>query len=297
MAKLQAINLMNQLGLKMTKIVSFINLKGGVGKTTTAVNVAATLSHVYKQRVLLIDLDPQTNATVSVISQETWGLQQQAKQTIFHLFNDKLNGTSDFDINKAVLHGVGGIANLDLLPSSLFLIEIQDYIPDISNKAYINSVDVIGNEIEPIKHNYDYIIIDCPPNLGAITLNGINISQHYVVPTVPDILSKIGIDLILNRINAFKQKKHTCSIELAGIIFTKIDYRTSLHTSTMGQLRQGPLKNFIFNAEFPQRISVAEAPIDSMPFLTSRKAQRKQDWHQTQGLIQTITQEFIQRTP
>ncbi len=179
----------------------------------------------------------------------------------------------------------------------MFLIEIQDYIPDISNKAYINSVDVIGNEIESIKHNYDYIIIDCPPNLGVITLNGINISQYYVVPTVPDILSRIGIDLILNRIDAFKLKKHTCSIELAGIIFTKIDYRTSLHSSTMIQLRQGPLRNFTFNAEFPQRISVAEAPIDSMPFLTSPTAQRKSDWTATQGLIQAITNEFIQRTP
>lgn len=280
----------------MAKIVSFINLKGGVGKTTTAVNIAATLARTYRNRVLLIDLDPQTNATVSVISQPMWEERHQACQTIYHLFNDKLNGTSYFDINKAVLNGVGGIDNLDLLPSSMFLIEIQDYIPDISNKAYINSVDVIGNEIESIKHNYDYIIIDCPPNLGVITLNGINISQYYVVPTVPDILSRIGIDLILNRIDAFKVKKHTCSIKLAGIIFTKIDYRTSLHGSTMIQLRQGPLRSFTFNAEFPQRISVAEAPIDSMPFLTSPTAQRKSDWRDTQGLIQAITNEFIQRT-
>lgn len=281
----------------MTKIVSFINLKGGVGKTTTAVNIAATLAHTYGKRVLLIDLDPQTNATVSVISQTDWELQQQAGQTIFNLFNDKLNGTSVFNINKAILHGVGGISNLDLLPSSLFLVEIQDYIPDISNKAYINSVDVIANEIEPIKNNYDYIIIDCPPNLGTITLNGINISQYYIVPTVPDILSKIGISLILNRIDAFKQKKLTCSINLAGIIFTKIDNRTSLHASTMREIRSGSLGGFAFNAEFPQRISVAEAPIDSKPFLTSRTAQRKQDWRQTQGLIKDITDEFILRTP
>lgn len=281
----------------MTKIVSFINLKGGVGKTTTAVNIAATLSHTYNKRVLLVDLDPQTNATVSVISQKSWESQQQANQTIYNLFLDKLNGTSIFDINRAVLRGVGGIANLDLLPSSLFLIEIQDYILEISNKAFVNYVDVIGNEIQTIKHNYDYIIIDCPPNLGAITLNGINISQYYIVPTVPDILSKIGINLILNRIEAFKQKKHTCSIQLAGIIFTKIDNRTSLHASTMMEIRRGQLGQAAFDAEFPQRISVAEAPIDSMPFLTSGTAQRKQDWRQTQGLIQAITHEFIQRTP
>jgi chromosome partitioning protein len=281
----------------MAKIVSFINLKGGVGKTTTAVNIAATLAKKHGKHVLLIDLDPQTNATISVISQTDWELRQNAKQTLFHLFNDKLNITSDFDIKKAVLSNVGSVKGLDLLPSSLHLIEIQDNIPDINIKAFISHVDVIGNEIEPIRDDYDYIIIDCPPNLGAITLNGINISEYFIVPTVPDILSKIGISLISNRIDSFIKRKRTCSIKRAGIIFTKIDYRTNLHTSTMTELRSGKLKQSIFESEFPQRISVAEAPIDSKPFITSPTARRKPDWAETQGFIDEITKEFIQRTP
>jgi chromosome partitioning protein len=276
----------------MAKIISFINLKGGVGKTTTAVNVAATIASRGK-RVLLIDLDPQTNATVSVIDQKVWEKRHADKQTLYHLFEDMLKGTNNFNISNAVMTNVGGIKGLDLLPSSLYLIEIQDEIPDIANKAFVSHVDVLGNAISPIVPNYDFIIIDCPPNLGAITLNGISISHYYVVPTVPDILSKIGISLIFNRIDNFKKVKKTCKIELGGIVFTKIDYRTNLHKSTMQELRQSAVKASIYKAEFPQRISVAEAPIDSCPFITSKTAKRKPDWAETQNFIEDITNEFL----
>jgi ATPases involved in chromosome partitioning len=190
----------------MPKIVSFINLKGGVGKTTTAVNIAATLAKTENRKVLLIDLDPQTNATISVIEQEAWQERHSSGQTLFHLFDDMLNGTERFKIDEAILTDVGDIEGLDLLPSSLYLVEIQDAIPDMDTKAYVSHVDVVGNAISSIVHNYDYIIIDCPPNLGAITLNGISISNYYIVPTVPDILSKIGISLILNRIENFQKR-------------------------------------------------------------------------------------------
>lgn len=279
----------------MTRIVSFINLKGGVGKTTVTVNVAGTLAANYNARVLVVDLDPQTNATVSLISQPHWQERNQVRQTLYHMFNDLLEGRSDFDLHSAILKGVGDIPGLDLLPSSLDLVEIQDDIPSMDNKAYVSHVDVLGNQLEQVLGNYDYILIDCPPNLGAITLNGISISDAYVVPTVPDILSKIGINLILNRIENFKRKKRTCRIELSGIVFTKADYRTNLHKSTMLELREGPLSEFIFEAEMPQRISIAEAPLDSRPFITSSKARMKPDWAQTQQLINELTEEFINR--
>lgn len=278
----------------MTKIISFINLKGGVGKTTTTVNIAANLvddGHT----VLVIDLDPQTNATVSLINQEEWQECHDNGQTLYHLFNDMLKGNGEFNIEKAILKNVGGLDDLDLLPSSMHLVEIQDEIPDMDNKAYVSHVDVLGNTIENIKDDYDFILIDCPPNLGAITLNGISISDYYVVPTVPDILSKIGISLILNRITSFKKKKHSCKIDLAGIIFTKIDYRTNLHKSTMRELRSGNLQDKIFECEFPQRISVAEAPVDSRPFLTSPTAKGKADFHETKRLISSLTREFLMR--
>ncbi|HBE9180658.1 TPA: ParA family protein [Serratia fonticola] len=277
----------------MTKIISFINLKGGVGKTTTSVNISAILAKKgYK--VLVIDLDPQTNATVSLVDQNKWQEVHDAGQTLYHLFNDRLNGTNFFEIDTAILKNVGGVKGLDLLPSSIHFIEIQDNIPDMDTKAYVSHVDVLGNTIEPIKEKYDYIIIDCPPNLGAITLNGISISDFYIVPTVPDILSKIGISLILNRIENFVSKKTTCKIKLGGIVFTKVDYRTNLHKSTMQELRSGKLGSYVFDNEFPQRISVAEAPTDSRPFITSSTAQKKQDFYETKLIIEAITNEFIE---
>jgi len=280
----------------MAKIVSFINLKGGVGKTTVAVNIASILAQNHHKKVLVIDLDPQTNATVSLINQIDWQKLHNQKQTLYHLFDDMLNVTNNFDINQAIVKNVSSVQGLDLLPSSLELVNIQDNIPDISNKIYVSHIDVIGNTIQDVISDYDYIIIDCPPNLGAITLNGINISHHYIIPTIPDILSVIGINLILNRIDDFKQRKRTCKIELAGIIFTKIDYRTNLHSSTMGQLRQGSLSGYVFMNELPQRISIAEAPIDSRPFVVSPTAKKKKDWNTTLDLIINITNEFMQRT-
>lgn len=277
----------------MTHIVSFINLKGGVGKTTTAVNISAVLAK-RGEKVLVIDLDPQTNATVSLVDQNKWQEVHDAGQTLYHLFNDRLNGTNDFDIDLAILKNVGGIRGLDLLPSSIHFVEIQDNIPDMDTKAYVSHVDVLGNTIEPIKADYDYIIIDCPPNLGAITLNGISISDYYIVPTVPDILSKIGISLILNRIDNFVSKKTSCKISLGGIIFTKVDYRTNLHKSTMRELRSGNLGEFVFEKEFPQRISVAEAPTDSRPFITSKTAKTKQDFDETKAIIEALTDEFVE---
>jgi chromosome partitioning protein len=278
----------------MTKTVSFINLKGGVGKTTTTVNIAATLA-TDGYKVLVIDLDPQTNATVSLIDQEEWQERHDSGQTLYHMFNDMLKGESQFDIDKAILQDVADIEGLDLLPSSIHLVEIQDDIPDMDNKAYVSHVDVLGNIIENIKVDYDYILIDCPPNLGAITLNGISISDFYVVPTVPDILSKIGISLILNRINSFKKRKHSCKIDLAGIIFTKVDYRTNLHKSTMTELRSGDNSEVVFENDFPQRISVAEAPVDSRPFITSATAKRKSDFQDTKNIITNLTDEFVRR--
>lgn len=284
----------------MTKIISFINLKGGVGKTTLTVNIASILAKIHNKRVLVIDLDPQTNATVSLISQTDWQrINDIDKQTLFHLFSDKLNGTSDFILANAVVRNVAGISNLDLIPSSLNLVEIQDRITDIGSKSFVSHIDVLKTELSPIIDDYDYILIDCPPNLGAITLNGIVFSDYYVIPTTPDILSKIGISLITNRIDNFKTVRKDCNIELGGIIFTKVDYRTNLHASTQLEMRDStyPLSALVYANELPQRISIAEAPIDNKPHLTSPTTKAKSDWKETQNLIRKIVDELITNTP
>ena len=279
----------------MTKIVSFINLKGGVGKTTTVVNIAAVLAQSGKS-VLLVDLDPQTNATVSVIDQEQWDKRHKAGQTLYHLFNGMLNpnGKDGFDISKAIMKGVGDVDNLDLLPSSFYLVEIQDQIAGLDN-FYVSPVDILHNAISPAIGEYDYVLIDCPPSLGVITLNGISISDYYVVPTIPDILSKIGINLIDGRIKDFKAKKPTCTVEFGGIIFTKVDKRTNLHASTKKELRSGGFKEAVFSAEITQRTGISEAPSDSKPIITSRAVAERSDKKEIYGMFEDVTSEFAKR--
>ncbi|TAL47167.1 hypothetical protein EPN87_03650, partial [archaeon] len=120
----------------MPKIISTINLKGGVGKTSMTVALAEFLAHEHNKKVLLIDLDPQTNATISLIDEKTWLQKDNNGETLAQLFKDKLEKTDKFNINNAIIKNVsnlgGGIENLDLLPSSLKLIEIQDSLPLIS---------------------------------------------------------------------------------------------------------------------------------------------------------------------
>lgn len=184
----------------MAKIISFINLKGGVGKTTLVVTAAEILADAYKKRVLVVDLDPQTNATVSLISQEKWKDANDNNKTIHQLFLDKVDKTSAFDIDKSIIKKVGNIADgikgLDLLPSSIDLVDMYDIIPSIKNSNFI-----LKDQLKKVECNYDYILIDCPPNLGAITMSGIYISQYYIIPVIADTLSTYGLKQVVNKIN------------------------------------------------------------------------------------------------
>ena len=150
----------------MTKIISTINLKGGVGKTQMTVALAEFLAKEHDERVLLIDLDPQTNATVSLMDETAWLRKDQNGETLLQLFKDKLEKTSRFNINKAIVKRAsnvgGGIRNLDLLPSSLGLIEIQDSLPLIpAGRFYVTSpVTILKEAISAILDDYNFVLID-----------------------------------------------------------------------------------------------------------------------------------------
>lgn len=278
-----------------TTIISFINLKGGVGKTTTTINIASVLAEL-GHRVLVIDLDPQTNATVSLIDQKEWQDCQDNKQTIFHLFDDKLNDSNYFDIKKAILKSVGGLKNLDLLPSSIYLLENQDSIIRISDHGG-QHIEVLNHEINKVKDQYDYILIDCPPSLGAVTLNGLNISHYYVVPTTPDIFSKYGIQQVINRIEKFKQKSNKPNLlKLAGILFTKVESKTMLHKSIMQELRHTYGQD-VFETEFHKRIIMSQILVDSKPFITSQTAltHPKDKFEEIKKKLYLITNELLTR--
>jgi chromosome partitioning protein len=256
-----------------THVLSFINLKGGVGKTTTAVAVAEILAQDERKRVLLIDLDPQTNATVTLISEEKWADLDSSGRTIAQLFKDRLEPKKPpkFDIETAITRSVStindGIARLDLLPSSIQLVDFQDQIPMIAlaGNFTVNPLDILKSALQPVIDRYDYIIIDCPPSLGTVTKNGLRISTGYIVPTIPDIVSTWGIYQIVDNVERFAQDIGR-PIKPLGIVATKVQ-PNNLHKRVIDDLKGLRLGRFadggalsqppLFDHTIPQTVAVA----------------------------------------
>lgn len=256
-----------------THVLSFINLKGGVGKTTTAVAVAEMLAQDHRKHVLLIDLDPQTNATVTLIPEKQWASLDKKGCTVAQLFDDRLNpqNTPKFDIETAIVKRVStindGIARLDLLPSSIRLIDIQDRIPMIAltGNFTANPLDILHSALRPVIDRYDYVIIDCPPSLGTVTKNGLRISTGYVIPTIPDIVSTWGIYQIVDNVSRFAADVGR-PIPALGIIATKVQ-GNNLHSRVIADLRKQRLGHFgdagaleqppLFTQTIPQTVNVA----------------------------------------
>lgn len=237
----------------MGKVISFINLKGGVGKTTTAVAIAEFLTYEFNQRVLVVDLDPQTNATILLIDQDTWKKANENNKTIHQMFFDELNGTKAFDIEEAIIKRTsnikGGNNNLHLLPSSINLIDLSDRLSELDKNHEINnnSIPILSKYLtQKLINRYDYVLIDCPPNLGLITLNGIYVSDHYVIPVIPDILSTYGIPQMLNKIESSKRKlkrlNPSYNLSELGLIINKMIKRSTMHKRTLEDLRSRQAK-------------------------------------------------------
>ena len=250
----------------MTTVISTINLKGGVGKTTMTVALGEFLAMEHNKRVLIIDLDPQTNATVTLIDENDWAKRDVEGKTLLRLFKDKVEKKSEFNLAKTIVKSVSkignGIHNLDLLPSSLGLIEIQDQLPMIpSGNFFVTSpVSILFDAVSGILEQYDYVLIDCPPNLGIITLNGINFSDYFLIPVIPDILSTYGIPQILDRMKSFRREKRSDSPKPLGIVISMYRSQSTLHATVIRDL-----KNKASNGTYPR-------VFDTVIPLTSRAA-------------------------
>ena len=228
--------------VKMAHIISIINLKGGVAKTTTAVALAETLSSQFGKKVLVIDLDPQTNATTMLIGETKWKDLNGKGWTLATLFKDALDpNNKSFDLSKTLQKGasdVQGAQSVDIIPSSLDLIDVQDKLASAPTGQYysITPTDLLRLAVKSIVDEYDIVLIDCPPNLGIITLNGLRISSGYLIPTVPDVLSTYGIPQIVTRVANFS-KEIGESIEPLGIVITKYQEASSIHRNVLKDLR------------------------------------------------------------
>ncbi|WP_055475563.1 ParA family protein [Gordonia sp. HS-NH1] len=226
----------------MPTVIATISLKGGVGKTTLTGGLADFLAGVFGKKVLLVDLDAQTNLTTMTIGQERWLACNARRQTVATLFADVLDGTRTFDLEGSVqrdVSTVSGLTGIDLLPSSLDLIELAEELSAhrVTADDHLAAVEVLRSALEPIAGNYDYILIDCPPNVGPFSLNGLAMAAGYLIPTIPDVLSTYAIPHIQRQVADFGAELGRDIVEL-GVVISKYRASSALHQDTVRRLRR-----------------------------------------------------------
>lgn len=227
----------------MATTIAFINLKGGVAKSTTTVATAQILSGVHGKKVLVIDLDPQTNATVMLIGDARWKQLNDFGHTVSQLFKDSLEREpSKFDLEASIQRRVGAVRevrSVSLLPSSLDLIGIQDELimAPMGRFRARRPIDILHRALRHVLDDFDFILVDCPPSLGLITLNGLRFADGYVIPTVPDVLSTYGIPQIIQRVEDFADEIGS-PIEPYGIVATKFQIQQNVHNTQLRVLRR-----------------------------------------------------------
>ncbi|MBE3561233.1 MAG: ParA family protein [Ktedonobacteraceae bacterium] len=275
----------------MAYIITIINFKGGVGKTTTAIELSTSLARHYGRRSLLIDLDPQASATFYVMEQERWKQWKDVKGTTYDLFQQRDGG---FPVRNAIVHdvieGPAAVPGFDLLPSNPELVDV-----DLSLTDFV-SHNILQRYLDEIRQDYDYVICDCPPNFNPVTRNSLWASDAYVVPTVPDFLSTYGIGLLQRSVNKLftpvREQQHFSGPILGGIILTRIKTQVVLHNYYCEQVRLDyPGK--VFKHTISDSIRVASAADDRLPISALPNPRDQQATLQEQ--FKNLAGEFISR--
>ncbi len=247
----------------MAKVIATINLKGGVGKTTISGAVAEFMAGEFGQRVLLIDLDSQINLTTMMIGESAWLELNRAGRTLATAFRDAVDGTSEFDARASVqsrISPVRKVTGVDLLPSSLDLIELQERVAalHVTRGPAARAMFILRDALAPVLDYYDYVLIDCPPNVGPITRNGLAMADAYIVPTIPDVLSTYGIPQIQKTVQEIGDTLGRRILEL-GLIITKYKSSSSVHKTTVMNLRRDPTIQNVLPTYFRESNSIAAA--------------------------------------
>ncbi len=230
----------------MVKVISIANRKGGVGKTTTAVNIATAMAAIGK-RVLILDMDPQGNATTSL------GINK----------NKCLYSTYDLMINNCRIEDAivkTDIKKFDMLPSSPSLAAAEIELIDVNKREY-----VLKNAINSLNGKYDYVLIDCPPSLNLITINALVSSDSVIVPLQSEFLALEGLTDLVKNINTIK-KNFNPRLDIQGIVLTMFDKRNNLSQMVEKDVR----KYFgakVYNTVIPRSVRISEAPSHGMPVL------------------------------
>jgi chromosome partitioning protein len=250
--------------MSKAKVIAFVNMKGGVGKTTCAVNIAAYLARDHHKKVLLVDLDPQTNASFSLMSEDAWLKWAGEHGTMAELLEVEGRRRSEESVKLAdcIVRGVRAeLPTLDLLPSHLKLTFL-----DLDLAARPGRERIFGRKLEKVLPDYDFIICDCPPNLQTATQNALYASDHYLVPMQPDFLSSIGLGLLQDRLS-YLRKELEFRISCLGVIFSRVRRHVAFHQETMRRLPRTPefRRLHFFRTVIPENITLGEAPMEAKP--------------------------------
>lgn len=284
--------------------VSFINYKGGVGKTTLTVETAAGLAAWDKVRVLICDVDPQTNASIYLMDPEGWSDWADKHGTVRDIFRAAMSGHNDINLADRIYHyespeGIG----IDLLPSHPELMRDEPQLATQFGAAGLQAATILRKALTQVKGQYDVILFDCPPNLGLVTQNALVASDAYVIAAMPEYLSTYGIKILHDYVSEMSTNwgSHATQFggtfagpQLKGIIFNRVKYLTGGTKSQerqMSQVRSGNLGHLVFDSEiaetdrFPQRAEI------NIPIVLSQSSSDSPYKKQ----VESVVREFIEK--
>ena len=229
---------------KMGRIIAIANQKGGVGKTTTAINLSASLASLGK-KVLEIDMDPQGNMSSGLGVDKN-----EVEKTVYDLI------IGNIGIEECIYEEV--IENLDVLPSNIDLSAAEIELIGVDNKEYI-----LRDEVNKVKEKYDFIIIDCPPALSMLTINAMTTSDSVLVPIQCEYYALEGLSQLIHTIELVQERLNP-ELEIEGVVFTMYDARTNLSLQVVENVKDNLNQN-IYKTIIPRNVRLAEAPSYGMP--------------------------------
>ena len=236
----------------MGKIISLVNQKGGVGKTTTSINLSSSLGHLGK-KVLLIDLDPQSNSTTGL------GVDRaKIKKSIYNVI------MGECEIKEAIIKTQ--FKNLSIIPAMIDLagVDIELIQISVQDKEFVIT-EQLKKQLEMVRDRYDFIIIDCPPNLGILTTNALAASDSVLIPIQCEYYSLEGVNQLLHTVLKVQQKVNP-NLSIEGVLLTMLDGRTLLGLEVVEDVRKF-FNEKVFSTIIPRLVKLVEAPSHGKPII------------------------------